>query len=178
MAQLIPIVSEALQATVRRLLPSQTGFGEDLQAQNVIVPIIDLTPTAEGSILPANLQTAINFGGATAFSVSDSSASVATTPGFWRITGGATCFPDGTTSNQTSLQITDGLTSKIVWAYEAPVGANGGLGGIAVDLTVFLNAGESLTIANNSLRGRFKGSVRQVATVTGELVNPVGFVSQ
>ena len=48
MAQLISITSEALQATIRRLLPSQQGFGEDLQASNVITPVIDVTPTAEG----------------------------------------------------------------------------------------------------------------------------------
>ena len=51
MSQIIPIVSEALQATVRRLLPSQNGFGEDLQASNVIVPIVNLTPSAEGTEL-------------------------------------------------------------------------------------------------------------------------------
>ena len=38
MPQITPITSEALQAKIRQLLPSQIGFGEDLQAQNVIVP--------------------------------------------------------------------------------------------------------------------------------------------
>ena len=42
MAEIIRITSEALQATIRRLLPSQTGFGDDLQATNLITPIIDL----------------------------------------------------------------------------------------------------------------------------------------
>ena len=59
MAQITQITSEALQATIRRLLPSQQGFGEDLQASNVITPIIDLTPTAEGSSLSENLSTAL-----------------------------------------------------------------------------------------------------------------------
>ena len=54
MAQIINITSEALQATIRRLLPSQQGFGEDLQATNVVQPIIDLTPTAEGTVLPVS----------------------------------------------------------------------------------------------------------------------------
>jgi hypothetical protein len=40
MAQIKSVVSESLQATIRRLLPSQSGFTEDLQAQNVIVPVI------------------------------------------------------------------------------------------------------------------------------------------
>ena len=42
-----PVTSEALQSTVRRLLPSQQGFGSDLEATNLIQPVIDLTPTAE-----------------------------------------------------------------------------------------------------------------------------------
>ena len=49
MAEITSVTSEALQRKVRELLPSQRGFGEDLQAQNVIVPIVDLTRSAEGS---------------------------------------------------------------------------------------------------------------------------------
>lgn len=56
MAQVKPVTSEALQATVRRLLPSQNGFTEDLQASNVIIPTLNLTPSAEGSELPLELR--------------------------------------------------------------------------------------------------------------------------
>ena len=49
MAEIVPVVSEALEAQIRDLLPSQRGFGEDLQASNVITPIIDLTAAAEGT---------------------------------------------------------------------------------------------------------------------------------
>ena len=83
MAQITSVTSEALQALIRRLLPSQQGFGEDLQASNVIIPIVDLTSTAEGSALTSNLQTAINFGGATAISLSAAgSATLANVGGF------------------------------------------------------------------------------------------------
>ena len=71
MAQVTSIVSESLQRQIRTLLPSQNGFTEDLQAQNVIVPIIDLTATAEGSSLPSYLQTALTFTDATTFSVNN-----------------------------------------------------------------------------------------------------------
>ena len=87
MAQITTITSEALQSTIRRLLPSQQGFGEDLEASNVIQPIIDLTPTAEGTQLPFDLQTAINFTDATAFKAQGSTVTVASTPGFYRIFG-------------------------------------------------------------------------------------------
>ena len=76
MAQITNVTSEALQATLRRLLPSQQGFGEDLQASNVITPVIDLTASAEGSALPIELSTALAFGNTTAFSINAGTADV------------------------------------------------------------------------------------------------------
>ena len=76
MAQIKSITSEALEATVRNLLPSQQGFGEDLQAQNVIVPIIDLTPTAEGSQLPTSLQQAYGFDDITSFNITNATTAI------------------------------------------------------------------------------------------------------
>ena len=53
--EIITVNSEELQSTIRDLLPSQSGFGSELQASNVITPIIDLTATAEGSVLRADI---------------------------------------------------------------------------------------------------------------------------
>ena len=53
--EIITVNSEALQTQIRDLLPSQAGFGSELQATNVITPIIDLTSAAEGSGLPVDL---------------------------------------------------------------------------------------------------------------------------
>jgi len=47
--EIITVNSEELQTQIRDLLPSQNGFGSELQASNVITPIIDLTAAAEGS---------------------------------------------------------------------------------------------------------------------------------
>ena len=87
MAQLISITSEALQATIRRLLPSQQGFGEDLQATNVVTPIIDLTPTAEGSNIPTSMQQALNFDQASTFTGTNTTLTLATTSAFYRVVG-------------------------------------------------------------------------------------------
>ena len=87
MSQIINITSEALQATIRRLLPSQQGFGEDLQASNVIMPVIDLTPTAEGSSVPANLQNASAYGSNTTFFANNSTNTLVTGGGFYRVIG-------------------------------------------------------------------------------------------
>lgn len=177
MAQLIPIVSEALQATVRRLLPSQSGFGEDLQAQNVIVPIIDLTPTAEGSILASDLQQSINFGGSTAFQAVGSSATLANTGGFYRVTGTCTLVTPSTGTKDVVITMSDGLSSKNVWRATVGNGTGNTNTAVSLDLIFFVDAGVTLaaTADNNT---HLSGSIRQVATAQGELVNPSGFASQ
>ena len=72
--QVISVTSESLQSQIRNLLPSQEGFGTDLMAQNVIVPVIDLTSAAEGSSVPEFLQRAQAFGSQTAHSVANANA--------------------------------------------------------------------------------------------------------
>ena len=57
------INSQELENKVRNLLPSQGGAGAgfDLSASTQIIPIIDLTESAEGSNVRADLQTALSF---------------------------------------------------------------------------------------------------------------------
>ena len=84
--EIITVNSEELQTLVRDLLPSQNGFGSELQASNVITPIIDLTATAEGSTLRSDLQTALAFGNQTSFDARNGTTALANSPGFWRVT--------------------------------------------------------------------------------------------
>lgn len=177
MAQIIRITSEALQATIRRLLPSQQGFGEDLQASNVIQPIIDLTPTAEGSILRQDLQSALNHGGNTAFSINSTTTAIANTPGFWRVTGTCTLTADGAGVRRAEFQITDGTTSKIMWAFAQNANTGNEPTAVSYDLVFFLDSGDTLNGFGQDA-AQLRGSARQIATITGDLVNPVGYVSQ
>ena len=178
MAQIINITSEALQATIRRLLPSQQGLGEDLQATNVVTPIIDLTPTAEGSSIPEYLQTAINFTDATAFSISNATTDIVTSPGFYRIFGAATMTQTTASGNTCDFELTDGLAVKDVWKLLIDVGSNNAIATATFDFTVFLQAGETFRGRVSSGDGNLSGSARQVATVDGVLVNPTGFTPQ
>tara|TARA_Y100000004_G_C8938018_1_gene422953 strand:- start:55 stop:588 length:534 start_codon:yes stop_codon:yes gene_type:complete len=175
MSQIINITSEALQATVRRLLPSQQGFGEDLQAVNVITPVIDLTPTAEGSQLPGYIQTAIAFGSQTTFDVAGATTTITSTPGFYRIIGSSTVVSSGSTGVESAIRLGDSLSNKKVWQLNVPLTTNATVISENVDFTVFIAAGENLSIVTDS-GARLAGSIRQVATVDGELVNPSGFV--
>lgn len=178
MAQLINITSEALQATIRRLLPSQQGFGEDLQATNVVTPIIDLTPTAEGSILPRDLGNALAFGSQTAFSVVNTSSTVINSTGFFRIYGVSSINGSASGVRTNTIQMSDGLSTKDVWKHGTRNSGSFGSQGILVDLIVFCAAGESVTVVSNSTDTLFAGSTRQVADVNGNLVNPSRFTSE
>jgi len=178
MAQITSVTSEALQAQIRSLLPSQQGFGEDLQASNVIVPVIDLTSTAEGSSLPQYLQTAINFGGATAFDANNSTATLANVAGFYRVTAGVVCKRDGSATVQGSFKMNDGATTKVVWALEMRNTSGEGFVSANVDYTFYLRSGDTLTAVSDNANVRMIGSVRQVADVNGNLVNPTGFTSE
>ena len=178
MAQIIPVVSDALQATIRRLLPSQAGFGEDLQAQNVIVPIIDLTPTAEGSSLDDDLQKSFSFGDLTSFEVSGDTVTLADTPGFYRIISGVSVRGSTSVQNILSFALTDGATSKDLFASQIAAGGTNVATSFVTDFIVFLNAGESITCTGSNSSAKAIGSVIQLANVNGVLSNPSGFNPQ
>lgn len=177
MAQIIRITSEALQNTIRRLLPSQQGFGEDLQASNVIQPIIDLTPSAEGSEVRQDLQTALSFDSQTVMPTSGV-ADVITTTGFHRVYGVANCRADTSAARLCSFSLTDGLSAKEIWSLRVEAGNNDNVPfSLEFDFVVFLNAGEKMTqfVTNDC---SVRGSTRQIATINGDLVNPAGFTPQ
>lgn len=179
MAQIIQITSEALQATIRRLLPSQKGFGEDLQASNVILPVIDLTPTAEGSALPDYLQTSLSFDSQTTFNqVGSGSSVISNTAGFTRIVGVTSMVSDPGAVQEVTLSMSDGLSTKKVWGWQCNTASAGAQNfSEQIDLIVYLNSGESLSV-NCDARCSAIGSSRQIATTTGELVQPAGFTPQ
>ena len=63
MAQEFTIKSQDIEDKINQLLPSQGGFGAgvDFSASTMVIPIVDLTETAEGSALRQDLQSAISF---------------------------------------------------------------------------------------------------------------------
>lgn len=176
--QITSVTSETLQAQIRSLLPSQEGFGTDLMAQNVIVPVIDLTSAAEGSTVPEYLQTSLAFRSQTTIDVTNTTTTIANTPGFYQLLAIAS-IDDNAAGANVEVQLGDGATQKVVWRFR-----NYGSGGNPVrihqqvELTVFLRAGDTLDVVSTSVNTTFQGSIRQVADVNGVLVNPSGFSPQ
>lgn len=175
--QLTSVTSESLQAQIRSLLPSQEGFGTDLMAQNVIVPIIDLTRAAEGSNVPQNLAQALSFGSQTAHNIANTTSTLINNAGFWYISGSVNIINvSGTQGCEFSL--TDGLSSKIIFNRRVLTASPAyGSGSWAIEFTVFINAGESLVCTADAF-AEFFGSSRQIADVNGNLINPAGYNPQ
>ena len=170
--EIITVNSEALQEQIRNLLPSQNGFGSELQATNVITPIIDLTRTAEGSGLPVSLQQALAFGSITSFFARNNTQTIASSPGFYRIFG-AYSVSTSATAPAADINMTDGLSTKTVIGFVRS--ANGGSQGGVYDFVVFLAPGESISATTNDTSVTIEGCSRQIATGDGTLVNPNGF---
>jgi len=175
MPQITPITSESLQAKIRQLLPSQIGFGEDLQAQNVIVPIVDLTQTAQGSTLPQDLQQALNFGGATEFRANNSTVTIASVGGFWRMVACASIRQETGFNTNNKIVINDGASDKILWQQTLENSSDTLFLSNNVDFIVFLRSTDTLSVTSLSDSAFFAGSARQVADITGNLINPTGF---
>lgn len=173
--EIITVNSEALEEQIRDLLPSQSGFGSELQASNVITPIIDLTAAAEGSGLGTDLQTAIAFASNTEFSANNASAALMNSPGFYRITGGAGIAVSSGVTGTVTFTMTDGATTKNLW--QQGLGGSGGdqNASCAFDLVFFLRAGDSMAAVSSQAGCIIAGSYRQIATGDGTLVNPTGF---
>ena len=168
------VTSEALQLKIRQLLPSQQGFGTDLSASNTIVPIIDLTASAEGSDVRQDLQTALAFGSQTAFSVNNGTTTLANTVGFWSISGVLTLL-DANMYSQVALN--DGAATKIIASWTSDVTVAPSTTYFPFDYTVFLTTGESIEITAAASH-YFGGSYRQIADANGTLLQPSGFTPQ
>ena len=177
--QITSVTSEALQSQIRTLLPSQEGFGTDLMAQNVIVPIIDLTSAAEGSTVGQNLQTAQAFGSQTAFTANNTTTTIANTAGFYLVQAIVSLY-NGNAVNSVTIDISDGVTSKQLYKYTQLVSVNTDptFQTIEVEFVAFLRSGDSLSTTSANNRGEINGSVRQIADINGVLVNPSGFNPQ
>ena len=175
MGQEFFINSQNLEDKIKSLLPSQggAGAGVDLSASTQIVPIIDLTESAEGSNLRQDLQTALSLTSVTTFDVINSTQTIVSNTGYFRVFGALTFSSDGSPIAFGNFSLTDGTTSKII--YQIEQGFNTGtndIGAVNFDFNVFLEAGDSLVCQSSSVAMNITGCTRQLADISGNLVNP------
>ena len=167
MAQEFVIKSQDIEDKINQLLPSQGGFqaGVDFSASTMVIPIVDLTETAEGSSLRIDLQKAQSLVSSTAFSLGiNTTTTLINTTGYYQVLGNV-----GNNGNSgVQIQLTDGTTTKNL--YDIGATASGVIN-IPVDFIVFIPAGVSL-VAVTAGSTTFKGSSRQIADLDGNLISP------
>jgi len=177
MAQIRSVVSESLQAEIRRLLPSQQGFTEDLQATNVITPVIDITPASDGSAgLPQQLQEAFGYSDITDVSVNQnqSNSVLINNTGFWKYDYQASFSESNADRNGIRLRLYNGSSYKTVQQLYAWASGNDIQFVLPMTGIVFLPAGHSLRVSTDA-QCNIRGSHRQIADVDGNLVNPTDY---
>ena len=173
MGQEFIIKSTTLEDKINELLPSQGGFqaGVDLSASTTIIPIVDLTESAEGSNLRADLQSAFSLGSITSFEVTGVSTTIINTTGWFRIIGGYSFLGGSTHGGFTGFALTDGTTTKNIVGFEGePSTTNFGTN--LFDFIVKLEAGDSCLAISANTNTTLVGSTRQLASLAGSLVNP------
>ena len=171
MGQEFFINSQELENKIRQLLPSQGGAGAgfDLSASTQIIPIIDLTESAQGSNLREDLQKSLSHSAVTAFSVSNATNTIIiNNTGYYRVFGNAFSGNDGVCS----FNLFDGATAKKVIEYRAFSGVDDHESS-AFDFIVFLSAGDSFRATSSSANATIMGVTRQIASIDGTLTNPI-----
>lgn len=168
MGQEFVIKSTLLEDKINQLLPSQGGAaaGVDLSASTTIIPIIDLTESAEGSVLREDLQKSLSLTSVTHTSTVNATNAIINTTGYYRIFG-SMYLPGAGTSN---ISLTDGFSTKVLLV-------NYGLAGFLdvkqFDFIVYLPAGVTCNAYSSSASIILSTTTRQIADIDGNLVNPL-----
>lgn len=170
MGQEFFVKSENLESKVRQLLPSQGGLGAgfDLSASTQIIPIVDLTESAEGSQVPAYLQQALSLNRVTNFRATNTTlTNIITTTGYYKLDFVSTILT-ATTERQNSLEITDGVTTKDVFDHTIRRGTDI-MSTVARTINIFLAAGDSLQAYAQDVECFITGTAVQIADIDGNL---------
>lgn len=173
MAQEFRINSSAIESKINQLLPSQggSGAGIDFSASTMVIPIVDLTESAEGSGLRQDLQVSLSHNSVTSFNVNNTTSTLITTTGYYRVFGVAYVFQISGTPSEALFTLNDGITNKIIWNILTINTTVAGSFSTPFDFNVFISAGDSLTSTGTQF-ANIIGCTRQIADITGNLVNP------
>ena len=168
MGQEFVIKSTTLEDKINQLLPSQGGAqaGVDLSASTTIIPIVDLTESAEGSGIREDLQRSFSLNSITTHNINNSTSTMINTTGYYRVFGNVYITGGGFGY----INLTDGISSKTLLRVNADSAAQ--VGNEYFDFDIFLKAGQSLTGQSNSVNVTVIAATRQIADVNGNLTNP------
>lgn len=175
-----PLRSEALEATYSRLFPAQAGneVTTDLLGSDTIVPIIDMTPSAEGTQLATPLQQALDFTSNSQI-FGNTTVTLQTNSGFYLVR--VNCYIDPSIASVLgSIFIDDGTSQTAVYTPGTTPGTGASLTEYinTPPFVVFLRPGDSLKGSTTDASMVFSVVSRQIADLYGNLTNPLGFQFQ
>ncbi len=170
MAQEFTINSSAIETKINELLPSQGGFapGVDFSASTMVIPIVDLTETAEGSSLRADLQSSFSYADITPFSIANTTSVILNTTGYYRVYGNMSTLTGGSGLDM-QLILTDGSSPKVLLDGKV---ANADAGYLNFDFIVFISPGIELQGTSGGANFPIEGVTKQLASFEGVLTNP------
>tara|TARA_Y100000361_G_scaffold132929_1_gene130774 strand:- start:8 stop:541 length:534 start_codon:yes stop_codon:yes gene_type:complete len=173
-----PFVSENFQRAYRNTFPGQTSTGRDLHVSDIIIPVVDFTPTTAGTSLPESLRFCRNLNTSVYLkSTSVTDEVVISGTGFFRVN---TRLSNEVDEGGTYIGINDGSTTTIISRLISKVGTNTASTNFD-DFVVFLRPQDSL-VATMSLSATSNGAMTVVTTpladVNGNLLSPNGFDPQ
>jgi len=187
MPEIIRVVSDTLQAQIRRLFPAQRGFGDDLQATNLITPVVVLENAGqvpeEGAALPVQLQEAYAPGSTGQLTLTGQ-GSDRTNPsaGFWKLDIELYLVPNGVAENiiELRLESTAGII-RLTDYISVQSNQTASDTFIVSRKTVYVFVPQ--TIANTFILAQAAGGTcaanvfyRKVANLDGTPINPSGFL--
>ena len=166
MAQEFTIKSQQIEDKINQLLPTQGGYqpGVDFSASTMVIPIVDLTETAEGSNLRQDLQTAFGLN-STFTTISGTLTTIINTTGYYRIMG--TYRSTSTASTAATVRLTDGTTTTNLLFFSSPLSGTTEM----FDIMAFINAGDSAEVSCQA-NCTINVVSRQIADINGNLTNP------
>lgn len=178
----IPFVSEDFQRAFRNQFPSQTSTGRDLHVSDIVIPVVDFTPTSSGASLPFELRDTYNPSASfLSFNSAQTGTDLITTPGFWSLrfnisyNGGSGYNPNIT------FKFVDISTSTDAVFYEKAFLDIPQFGDFSDSLKIFIPVGKKVILtltANGTDTVALATSSYQLADVNGNLTNPSGYNPQ
>ena len=140
MAQEFTIKSKAIEDKVNQLLPTQGGYGAgvDFSASTMVIPVVDLTESAEGGTTRQDLQSALSHGSVTAHAVSNTTTTIINTTGYFRIFGNFVINNGTSGVFKGEVILNDGATDKIIITIETRLGvATTNFENVPLDFIIF-----------------------------------------
>ena len=165
----IPFVSENFQRSYRNTFPSQVSSGRDLHVSDVVIPIVDFTPTTSGTSLALELRNCINKNSVQNRITGAATTTVANQSGFINITADLLAT---TSSSRAEFEIFDGSTGLSIMNVNTGTDQS-----TRANFIVYLTSTDTLRVITGSTADLSVMST-PVADINGNLINPSGYDPQ